>query len=104
MKVTKLHRIISFQQSRRLKQYTDFNTEQRKKANDDFEKNYFKLMNNAIVGKMLESLRKHQDVKLVPEGRKFKKLVAKSNFKSFKIFAEDLVSIQMSKTEIKLVK
>ena len=55
----------------------------KEKANDDFEKNYFKLINNAVVGKTLESLGKYQDVKLVPEGRKFKKLVAKSNFKSF---------------------
>ena len=61
-------------------------------------------MNNAVFGKMLESLRKHQDVKLVLEERKFKKLVNKPNFKSFKIFSEDLVSVHMSKTEIKLVK
>ena len=61
-------------------------------------------MNNAVFGKMLESLRKHQDVKIVPEGRKFKKLVAKSTFKSFKIFSEDLVGVHVSKTEIKLVK
>ena len=104
MKVTKIHRIISFKQSRWLKKYIDFNTEQRKRANNEFEKNFFKLMNNAVFGKTLESLRKHQDVKLVSEGRKFKKLVAKPNFKSFKIFSEDLVGVHLGKTEIKLIK
>ena len=104
MKVTKIHRIISFQQSRFLKRYIDFNTEQRKKANNDFEKHFFKLMNNAIFGKTLESLRKHLDFKLAPEGIKFKKLVAKPNFKLFKIFSGDLVGVHMNKTEIKLVK
>ena len=73
-----------------------------KKAND-FEKNFI-LMNNAGFSKTLESLRKHQDVKLVPDGRKFKKLAVKPNFKSFKIFSEDLVGDCMSKTEIKLIK
>ena len=104
MKVTKIHRIISFKQSRWLKKYIDFNTEQRKRANNEFEKNFFKLMNNAVFGKTLESLRKHQDVKLVSEGRKFKKLVAKPNFKSFKIFSEVLVGVHLGKTEIKLIK
>ena len=61
-------------------------------------------MNIAVFGKMLESLRKHLDVKRVPEEKTFKKLVAKPNFKSFKIFSDDLVGVHMSKTEIKLVK
>ena len=61
-------------------------------------------MNNTVFSNTLESLRKNQNVKLVPEGRKFKKLVNKPIFKSFKIFSEDLVGIHMSKTEIKLAK
>ena len=56
-------------------------------------------MNNTVFDKTLESLQKHQNVKLVPKGRKFKKLVSKPIFKSFKIFSEDLVGIHMSKTE-----
>ena len=56
-------------------------------------------MNNAVCGKTTENLRKHQNVKLVPDDRKFKKLVNKSNFTSYKIFTEDLESVHKSKTE-----
>ena len=104
MVVTKIHRIISFTQSRWLKPYIDFNTEQRQKAANDFEKDFFKLMNNAVFGKTMENIRKHVDVKLVPDGRKFNRLTSKPNFKSFKIFSNDLVAVNMTKTEIKLVK
>ena len=104
MVVTKIHRIISFTQSRWLKPYIDFNTEQRQKASNDFEKDFFKLMNNSVFGKTMENMRKHMDVKLVPDGRKFTKLTSKPNFKSFKIFSNDLVAVHMAKTEIKLIK
>ena len=104
MVVTKIHRIISFTQSRWLKPYIDFNTEQRQKAANDFEKDFFKLMNNAVFGKTMENIRKHMDVKLVPDGRKFNRLTSKPNFKSFKIFSNDLVAVNMTKTEIKLIK
>ena len=104
MVVTKIHRIISFTQSRWLKPYIDFNTEQRQKAANDFEKDFFKLMNNAVFGKTMENIRKHMDVKLVPDGRKFNRLTSKPNFKSFKIFSNDLVAVNMAKTKIKLIK
>ena len=52
----------------------------------------------------LENIRKHLDVKLVPDGCKFNRLTSKPNFKSFKIFSNDLVAINMAKTEIKLIK
>ena len=102
--VTKIHRIISFTQSRWLKPYIDFNTERRQKASNDFEKYFFKLMNNAVFGKTMENIRKHMDIKLVPDGRKFNRLTSKPNFKSFKIFSNDLVGVNMAKAETKLVK
>ena len=100
MVVAKIHRIISFTQSRWLKPYINFNTEQRQKATSDFEKNFFKLMNNAVFGKTMENIRKHMDVKLMPDGRKFNRLTSKPNFKSFNIFSNDLVAVNMTKTEI----
>ena len=103
MVVAKIHRIISFTQSRWFKPYIDFNTEQRQKATNDFEKDFFKLMNNAVFGNTMENIRKHMDVKLVPDGRKFNRLTSKPNFKSFKIFSNDLMSVNITKTEIKLI-
>jgi hypothetical protein len=104
MKVTKIHRVISFTQSAWLKPYIDFNTEQRKRATNEFEKDFYKLMNNSVFGKTMENIRKHQDVKLVVDGRKFRRLSSKPNFNSFKILSSDLVAVNMKKIEVKLVK
>ena len=79
MKVKKFI-IILFTQSKWLKAYIDFNTKQSQKAPNDFEKDFFKLMNNAVFGKTMENVRKHQNVQLMSEHRKFKRLSSKPNF------------------------
>ena len=102
LKITKTHRIIEFSQSPWLKKYIEFNTNKRKEAKNNFEKDFFKLMNNSVFGKTMENLRKRVNVELVNNMERRKKLVSKPNFKSMKIFTEHLVAIDIQKPNLKL--
>ena len=100
MKLTKIHKVLKFNQSAWLKNYIDFNTEKQKLADNDFEKDFFKLMNNSVFGKTMENLRKRVDVQLVHSKKVLHKQVAKPNFKTYKIFNEDLVGVELKKVKL----
>ena len=104
LKLKKVHRIIEFNQKAWLKLYIDMNTELRKLAKDDFEKDLFKLMNNAVFGKTMENIRKHRDIKLVTTDTKRNKLVSEPNYHTMNYLSEDLSIIEMNKTKVKMNK
>jgi hypothetical protein len=101
MEVTRIRDLV-FQQSPWLKAYIDFNTERRKLAANDFEKDFYKLMNNSVFGKTMENLRKQFNVKVVNDKTKLTKLTARPSFDSFRIFSEDLAAVNMKKTKLYL--
>ena len=104
MKLKKIHRGVKFVESAFMKSYIDMNTNLRTQAKNNFEKDFYKLMNNSVFGKTMENIRNRVDVKLVNTEEKFKKLVAKPNFKSRKIFNENLISVHMKKTSLTMNK
>ena len=65
LRLNRIHRSIEFDQSAWMKTYIDFNTQLRTKATNDFEKDFFKLMNNTVFGKMMENIRKHINIVLI---------------------------------------
>ena len=104
LKLKKIHRIIEFNQKAWLKPYIDMNTELRKLARNDFEKDLFKLMNNSVFGKTMENIRKHREIKLVTTDKKRSKLVSEPNYHTINLISEDLSIIETKKTKVKMNK
>ena len=101
LKLTKIHRGIKFKESKWLEKYIDKNTKLRAAVKEnEFKKDFFKLMNNSVFGKTMENIRNRVDIKLVTDKIKAEKLAVKPNFKHCNIFSENLVSIHMKKTKL----
>ena len=104
LKLTKVNRVIEFKQKPWMTKYIDENTKLRKEAKYEVEKNFFKLMNNAVFGKAMENVRNHRDIKLVNTHEQMIKLVSKPNLHNLTCFSENLIAIEMKKTEVYLNK
>ena len=104
LKLKEVHRVIQFNQKAWLKPYIDMNTKLRKEAKNEFEKDFFKLMNNSVFGKTMENVRNHRDIKLVTSDKRRKRLVSEPNYHSHKKFSEHLMAIEMKKTRVKMTK
>lgn len=100
----KIHRVIKFNQSPWLKTYIMTNTQFRTDTLDEFEKDFFKLMNNAVFGKMMECVRDRLDLELVVDKNRMKKLIQSSCFKGRTIYHENLVSVLRIKEKVTLNK
>ena len=96
----RIHRAIEFKQSAWMKEYIDFNTKLRTAAKNDFEKDFYKLMNNSVFGKTMENIKKHRNIKLVTNREAYLKAVMKPNFKSGVLFDENLMGCEMGKIEV----
>ena len=104
LKLKKAHRAISFYQSDFLKPFVEFNTEKRKQAKNEFEKDLFKLMNNSVYGKTMENVRNHIDFELVNNPVRFQKLVNTPTYKHRHIINENLVGVEKEKHTVELNK
>ncbi|KAL4132045.1 hypothetical protein QTP88_009266 [Uroleucon formosanum] len=98
---SKVHRVLQFNQSPWLAEFINLNTEMRKKALNDFEKDFFKLMNNSIFGKTMEQVRRRIQMELVSSEDRVQKLINLTTFKYATSYNENLSGITM---EIKIIK
>ena len=104
LKLKKAHRVIEFNQKVWLKPYIKINSKYRTEAKNEFEKNFFKLINNSLFAKTMENVRNHRDIKLVTSDKRRKQLVSEPNYHSHKKFSEDLMAVQMKKAKVKVTK
>ena len=80
------------------------NTKLRTEGKNEFEKDFFKLINNSVFGKTMENMSNHRDIKLVTTNERRNKLVSEPNYHTSKQFSENLLAIEMKKTKVKMNK
>ncbi|XP_039287836.1 uncharacterized protein LOC120352187 [Nilaparvata lugens] len=104
LKITKVHRGVRFEQEDFLAPYIMLNTRLRQQSKNKFEKNFFKLMNNAVFGKTMENVRKRVSMELVNDEKRLKKLIARPVYKDRIIFGENICAVTMHKEKVELNK
>ena len=93
----KVHKILEFKQSAWMKPYIDFNTQKRKEATNEADKNLFKLLNNAVYGKTIENVRKRIKIKITTNEKDFLKYASRTTYIGHKQFGKNLVVIHEKK-------
>ena len=100
----KVHRVIEFRQEAWLKPYIDMNTKLGTETKNEFEKDFFKLMNNSVFGKTMKNVRNYRDIKLVTTDKQRNKFAPEQNCHATKYISEDLLIMEMKKSEVKINK
>ena len=103
-RLTKIRRVIQFRQEAWIAPYIAKNTHLRQQAVDEFERDYYKLLNNAFFGKTMENVRRRVKIVLVNGGRSHAWQTSKPTFKRFQIFDENLVGVELAQSNILLDK
>ena len=104
MKLKKIHRILKFKQKDWMKPYINFNTERRKEATNEADKNHFKLLNNAVYGKTMENMRKRIKIRVVKNAKDFIKYTSRPTCVNWKVFENNLAAIHEKKISLTLNK
>ena len=91
----KVHRVIEFRQEAWLKPYIDMNTKLGTETKNEFEKDFFKLMNNSVFGKTMKNVRNHRDIKLVTTDKQRNKFASEQNYHATKYISEDLLIMEI---------
>ena len=104
MKLKKIHRVLKFKQKDWMKPYIDFNTQKRKEATNEADKNLFKLLNNAVYGKTMENMRKRIKIKIMKNEKDFIKYASRPTYINHNIFGKRLVAIHEEKELLTLNK
>ena len=89
----KVHKILEFKQSPWMKPYINFNTQKTVKATNEADKNFFKLLKNAVYGKTMENMRKRMKIRIIKTSKDFLKYASRSVYINHHIFGKDLVAI-----------
>ena len=104
LRVRKIQWILKFKQSHWLNKYIDFNTKRRTEAKTDFEKDFYKLMNNAVFGKTMENARNWQNIRLATSWKQASKFINRLSFEWAEVFSENFCAIHLKKESIEMDK
>ena len=104
MKLKKMNKILKFKQSDWIKLFIDFNTDKRKEATNEPDKNCFKLKNNSVYEKTMDNMRKRVKIRVVKNSQDFIKYTSRPTFVNWKVFENNLAAIHEKKTLLTLNK